>query len=260
MFGVVPKPVWEREQSADKFNRIRLATNCVLARDGTHTVLVDTGFGDRHSPRDRRYMAMDRKDYITENFQAIGLSLEDVDTVVLSHLHFDHVGGSTRYCGGSSLVPTFPRATYVINRLEWEEATRGVPELRGAYRGEDFLPLKEAGRVRLVEDREVIVPGLVAQHTGGHTRGHQALRFESDGQCAVYLGDLCPTSSHMRMLWCMAYDMDPLRTRRTKPEFLREAADRASIVFWDHDPDMAAARIERHEKREFVVVDAIESL
>jgi len=169
-------------------------------------------------------------------------------------LHFDHVGGATRLDPQRRLVPTFPRARYVIGRLEWEDATGGALELETAY-PDNLTPLTETGQAVLVEGDAEIVPGLRARLTGGHTRGHLSLVFESGGQTALYIGDLCPTTAHLRQMWCLAYDTYPLDTRRNKPQLLGEAAEGQWLVLWPHDPKVAAGRVVRHPKREFDVVE-----
>ncbi len=128
----------------------------------------------------------------------------------------------------------------------------GAPELAGSYLADNFAPLESAGQLVLVEDGAEIVHGLRTRLTGGHTRGHQALLFESEGQTALYPGDLCPDVNHVRRMWCAAYDLYPLETRRRKPELLGEAADGAWWILWDHEPAFAVSRIERHKSREFV--------
>jgi glyoxylase-like metal-dependent hydrolase (beta-lactamase superfamily II) len=253
MFGIVPKVLWERLAAADERNRIELATHCVLARDGTRTVLVDTGYGGKLSEKEREIYAAEPGEPLLASLAARGVAPEDVDVVVLSHLHFDHAGGGTRRLPDGRLVPTFPRATYVVQRTEWLDATSGAAELQGAYPPENLLPLHEHGRLRLIEGDVEIVAGLHSVTTPGHTAGHMALRWSSSGQAALYLGDLCPTSAHMRRMWGMAYDVLPLETRRRKPALLGEAAEQGHIVLWDHDPHMAACRVQRDAQREFVV-------
>lgn len=262
MFGVVPKPLWQRFTTADDRNRIPLQTNCLLARDGTHTVLIDTGYGSKLSDKEREIHAAETGVPLLKSLAAIGVSPEEIDLVVFSHLHFDHAGGGT-ICEGSDdtgqqarIVPAFPNASYVAQRREWEDATSGVPELRGSYPLENLLPLQEAGCLRLIDGDEEIVPGLTAMVTGGHTAGHQALLFRSGGKTAAYLGDLCPTTAHLPSLWCMAYDVYLLDTRRRKPAVLGQAADENWLVCWDHDPITPWSRIQRDPKREFQAVDA----
>ncbi len=260
MFGMVPKLLWQKALPADERNRIRAATNCVLARDGEHTVLIDTGYGGKFTDRQRAHSSLEAGEPIVESLAAIGVAPEDIDTVVLSHLHFDHAGGGTRSDDGENLRPTFPKARYVVHRAEWKDATGGAAELRGAYPLENLLPIKEAGQLELIEADVEIVPGLRSRVTGGHTRGHQALVFTSGGQTAVYPGDLCPMIAHVRQMWCMAFDTHPLQTRRNKPQLLGEAADGGWWILWDHDPDVAASRLTRDEKHEFVAVEEMERL
>lgn len=260
MFGIVPKPLWQKHHPADELNRIRAATNCVLARDGTHTVLIDTGYGGKLSDRERELYAAEEGEPLLESLAEVGLSAEDIDTVVLSHLHFDHAGGGTRPGAVGVLVPTFPRARYIVQRAEWEDATTGAPELGRSYPPENFVPLDEAGQVAFVDGDVQILPGLGTLVTGGHTRAHQAVVFGSGRDSAIYLGDLCPTAAHVRSHWCMAYDLYPLDTRRRKPRLLGQAADEGWLVLWDHDPDWAGSRLVRDREREFAVVEAVRRL
>ncbi len=260
MFGVVPKPLWEKFHAPDERNRIPSGTNCVLARNGTHTVLVDTGYGGKLSDRERKIYDIQPGEPLLDNLASLGVAPEEVDTVVLSHLHFDHAGGATRYDEHGELTPTFPKARYVVQQREWEDAMSCASELRGAYPMDNLAPLEEADQLDLIDGDTEILPGLRSRVTGGHTAGHQAFFFLSQKQVAIYLGDLCPMASHTPALWCMAYDTFPLTTRRQKPIVLGEAADQGWLVLWDHDPDMVACRLERDEKREFRVVEPLPTL
>lgn len=259
-YGVVPKTLWETVTQADEKNRLRLANNCVLARDGRHTVLIDTGYGGKYEPLDRRFYEFQAGEPLMESLATLGVAPEDVDTVVLSHLHFDHAGGAARLDFQRRLVPAFPRARYAIGRLEWEDATCGAPELVTVYPMDNLTPLAEAGQIDLIEGDAEIVPGLRARLTGGHTRGHLGLLFESNRQTAFYIGDVCPTVAHLRRMWCLAYDVYPLDTRRNKPQLLGEAAEGEWLVLWPHDPHAAAGRVVRHHKREFDVVESTKRL
>ncbi len=173
MYGIIPKAVWEKVSPPDELNRIPLGIHCVLARDGQHNVLIDAGYGSKLSPLDRASYAADPGDPLAESLAALGVAPGDIDTVVFSHLHWDHAGGATRRGPDRSLVPAFPNATHYVNRLEWQDAVSGSPDL-GGYVAEDFEPLEEAGQVVLIEGEVEIVPGLWTRPTGGHTRGHQA--------------------------------------------------------------------------------------
>ncbi len=260
VFGIVPKNLWSKIIPPDENNRIRVSTNCVLARDGRHSVLVDTGYGSKYAPLDRRSYGMDEGNPVLESLASLGVTADDIDLVVLSHLHFDHAGGATRYDAGRTLVPTFRNARHVIGRLEWEDATSGAPELATAYLMENLTPLAEAGLVELIEGGTQIVPGLSARLTGGHTRGHLSLAFESEGQVAFFIGDICASTAHLHPMWNLSYDTFPLDTRRVKPQLLAEAARGKWWVVWPHDAQVGVARLESHPKRGFIVVDPRPSL
>jgi glyoxylase-like metal-dependent hydrolase (beta-lactamase superfamily II) len=255
MFGVVPKTLWKHVAPPDDLNRIECANNCVLARDGRHTVLVDTGYGGKFSPLDRRFYQMEEGEPLLASLAELGVEPDEIDTVALSHLHFDHVCGATRLSGGRR-VPAFPRARHLVGRLEWEDATAGSPELESAYPLADILPLYEAGLMMVVEDGHELVPGLRGIVTGGHTRGHMALLFESNGQTAAYLGDVCPSTAHLRRMWHLAYDTYPMETRRKKPELLGSAVDQGWWILWNHDPRITVSRVARDAKREFVPLES----
>lgn len=260
MFGVVPKPLWRKAAPPDEQNRIEMATNCVLARNGRATVLIDTGYGGKQSDKEREFNRLEEGEPLVAGLHALGVDVHDIDVVALSHLHFDHAGGGTRRHEDGRLVPTFPRARYVVSRIEWEDATAGAPELRGSYPPEHVLPLAENGQLDLVEGEVEIMAGLRTLPTPGHTRGHHSLVLESGGQTAIYIGDLCPMTAHLRTLWCMGFDMRVIETRRLKPQVLGRAADDGWLVMWCHDPRMAAARLARDAKHDFVVRERFERL
>jgi glyoxylase-like metal-dependent hydrolase (beta-lactamase superfamily II) len=253
MFGVVPKVLWSRVYPCDEKNNILQATNCVLLRGDGRTVLIDTGYGAKLSEKQRKIFESEEGDRLLQNLRAAGVGAEDVDAVVFSHLHFDHAGGATRLNDAGELVPTFPNAEYIAQRREWATATAGYPELRGVYPQENLLPLRESGQLRLVDGNVELLPGVHAWVTGGHTQAHSAIVIESDGETAIYLGDLCPSTRHLPVFWGMGYDVDMLQLRRMKAEVLGKIADEGWLALFDHDPDVAAARLSRDKKRDFVV-------
>lgn len=260
MFGVVPRSLWSSVVTPDEANRIRVACHCVLARNGRQTVLVDTGYGGKYGPLDRKFYGMEPGEPLLDSLAARGLSAEDIDLVVMSHLHFDHAGGGTRRDLHRRLAPTFPRAKYMVGRMEWEDATSGSPELQTAYWSDNLAPLEASGQLGFIDGNAEILPGLRCCVTGGHTRGHLLVRFEGAGQTLAYIGDVCPTTNHVRRMWHTAYDTYPLDTRRRKPQLLGEAADRHWWIVWNHDLQVAVSRVQRHPKREFVIVEAHKQL
>lgn len=247
MFGVVPKVRWQRKYRPDEYNRIGLDTNCLLVRTPAGNVLVDTGYGSKCDARDREHCSLEDGCVLLKHLGEIGVGPSDIDWVILSHLHFDHAGGCTSYDASERPRPTFPRAHYVIQRREWEDATGDLPELTHSYNKQDFLAIREAGRLHLADGDADVLANVSVRLTGGHTRGHQVVIVESRGQRAVYLGDLCPTTAHLRRLWTMAYDMFPLDVRRIKPVLLGELADNGWLAVFDHDPEVKAAYLRRDE-------------
>lgn len=255
MFGVVPKSIWQSVVTPDEASRIRCGNHCLLARDGSHTVLIDTGYGGKHSSLDRKFYKMEDGEPLLRSLAALGVEPDEIDTVVFSHLHFDHVGGATRFDQQKRRIPTFPRAQHIVSRWEWEDATGDKPELATAYPLDDILPLFDAGRMMVVDDGQELLPGLRCQVTGGHTRGHMSLFFQSGGQTGAYLGDICPSTAHLRRMWHLAYDTHPLDTRRRKPELLARAAAEGWWIAWNHDPRTPLSRIRDDAKKEFVAID-----
>jgi glyoxylase-like metal-dependent hydrolase (beta-lactamase superfamily II) len=260
VYGIVPRRLWEKITPPDSLNRIRIRNNCVLARDGRHTVLIDTGYGGKYAPLDRNFYELEEGEPLGRSLDRLGVRPQDIDTIVFSHLHFDHAGGASRFDARKEVVLTFPEARHVVGRVEWEDATGGLPELERAYPRENLDPLAAGARLEFVSGNATVVPGLRTVMTGGHTRGHLALLFESQGQSALFIGDVCPTIHHLRRSWCLAYDTHVVQTRRVKPKLLADAAAGEWWVLWSHDPHVAAARVATHPQNEFEVVEPQERL
>jgi glyoxylase-like metal-dependent hydrolase (beta-lactamase superfamily II) len=252
MFGVVPRVMWEKASPPDEQHRIRLDTNCVLVRAGQSLGLIDTGYGGKSPPKHRERHALDTGQPLVDHLAAVGVAPEEVDWVILTHLHFDHAGGATHRDNSGQLKPALPRARYIVQQAEWEDATGNLPELAGAYYPDDFAPLQQAGLIEIVVGDCEIAPGITTQLTGGHTRGHQLVRFQSGGQSAVLLGDICPTVAHLPKFWTMAYDQFPLDVRRVKPVILSDIVDHNRVALLSHDPDVLAARLKRSPGGEIV--------
>jgi len=251
MFGVVPRVMWEKACPPDAKNRILLDTNCLLVRTPGSLGLIDTGYGDKAAPRFRERHEMAAGSPLLQSLEAASVRPEEIDWVILTHLHFDHAGGCTRRDSDGRLRPTFPNAKHYVQRVEWDDATSDRPELAGNYFPDDIVPVAEAGLVELIDDETDVVPGVATRRTNGHTRGHQIVTLTSGGETAVYLGDLCPLVPHLRTFWSMSYDQFPLTVRTSKPVLLAEIADRRQIAVFGHDPYCRFARIRRDERVEW---------
>lgn len=245
MFGIIPRAMWARVSPPDEQNRIRLETNCVLFRTHGALGLVDTGCGSKASEKYRQRHVLEDGAPLLRNLAAIGIAPEEIKLVILTHLHTDHAGGATYRDDASRLHPTFPRARHVVQRCEWEDAVNQLPELVGAYYPNDFAPLEDSGLVDVVDGDVEVAPGISVQLTGGHTRGHQIVRFESGNDSSVCLADLVPTTHHLPSLWSMSYDQFPLEVRRKKPLVLGDIVENRRLALFSHDPSIAAGRIIR---------------
>lgn len=253
MFGVVPKPLWSRLSPADDLNRVLLACNLLLIETPSGRVLVETGMGDRWPERERERYEMKT---LIERWQAlarVGLSNEDVDAVVVSHLHFDHAGGATRLVDGK-LIPTYPQARYYVQKGEWELAHKDNARARASYRADDFEPLAEHGCLTIIDGDTEILPGIWARVTGGHTSHHQVVTFESDRQKGVFLADILPTRSHLPPPWVMGYDHFPLTSCEVKSEWLARAAAERWLVVFDHEPAVPWGHVELTDEGRFSFV------
>lgn len=242
MFGIVPKPLWERRAPADERNRITLGLRPLLVR-GERLLIIDAGIGAKMDDKSADIYAIDRRENLDASLRRAGVTPADIDFVLASHLHFDHAGGFTARDPNGRIRPTFPRARYVISRGEWEDATHPHERNRASYLPENFVPLGEAGVVDFLRGDESVMRGVRVRRTGGHTRFHQIVYLESDNQTAVFAADLIPTTAHVDAPWIMGYDLYPMDTLEFKRAFLREAIDREYVIFFEHDPAIVAGYI-----------------
>lgn len=239
MFGTVPKALWDTRLPADDRNRIPLGMRPLVVR-GAETMIIDAGCGDKMDARSADIYGLDRAYHLDHSLAEAGLAPEDIDIVVASHLHFDHVGGFTARTPDGRLVPRFPNARYVAHAQEWEDAIHPHERSRASYLAENFVPLQEAGVLTLVGDGAEIMPGVRYRRSGGHTAHHQVVMIASGGKTAVFAADMLPTHVHVPDPWVMGYDLYPMETLAFKRTFSREAIDGEYVIFFEHDPSLAA--------------------
>ena len=256
MYGVVPRTVWQSvAYPLDAKHRTLVDTHCIVARDGQNTVLIDTGYGGMYSPLERKVNDLEPREPIIDGLSCLGISPQDVTHVLLSHLHFDHVGGATRWTDDHTVVPTFPLARHWVHTWEWDDAIGQAPEISAAYPIQNLEPLRDFALVDVFQEDGELLPGLRAQFSGGHTRGHTCYWFEDSNTSLVFIGDICPSSAHVRPQWHTSYELYPMDTRKMKPKILAEAADRGSWVVWNHDVEVPVSRVGRNPKQEFTIID-----
>ncbi len=240
-FGVVPKVLWERKMPADNKNRILAGLNSLLVRTGDHTVLIETGIGEKLSERLARIYCHQPR--LLESLAAAGVAPEEIDLVLNTHLHFDHCGWNT-VRRGERLAATFPRAKYYVQKGEWEHGARQLERDRISYRSENYDPLIESGQMELLTGDREIAPGISVRVLPGHTRHMQAVMIESRGQRACYISDLIPTTAHLKPTWVMAYDLFPLETIENRKRVYAEAVPGRWLMVFTHDPETPWAYLE----------------
>jgi len=242
MFGIVPRPLWERPCPPDALGRIVLALRLLLIRSKGRTWLVDTGIGDKFDEKSNSIYRIEGAMLPDEALKKAGFDPADVTDVILTHLHFDHAGGTTRADG--SLV--FPRARHYVQRVQWEWALEPSLKDRGSYRALDFSSLK--GQVAMLEGPGNLAPGIEVIPVDGHTPAMQLPRIHGDGKSVLFCADLVPTAAHVRAPWIMAYDNEPMKTAAEKTELLGRAAAEGWVLFLEHDARYTAIRARRGAK------------
>jgi glyoxylase-like metal-dependent hydrolase (beta-lactamase superfamily II) len=237
MFGIVPKVLWSRVAAADEKNRIELACNCLLIRDGRRNILVETGMGEKWSEKEREIYAVRSEGGVLGELGRRGVEAVSIDTVILTHLHFDHAGGSTVADAEGRFVPAFPNATYWVQAAEWEFAAHLNERTRASYLARDFEPLQRDGRLRLVEGEAEVTPGVRLLPLPGHTPGMQGILLEGGGRTALFPSDLVPTVAHVPLPYIMGFDSFPLTTLETKKRILATALRERWQLLLVHEPE-----------------------
>lgn len=247
MFGVVPKVLWERQLPADERNRVTLGLNCLLIRSAGRTILVETGTGEKLGPKGEDIYGIDHSVNLLESLASRGVTPQDVDIVINTHLHFDHCGWNTRRGQDGRPVPTFPRARYTVQRGEYEHALQPTERDRASYLPENFRPLADTNQWVWLEGDKEIAPGVEVVRVPGHTRDMQCVRLTAAGRTAFFFADLVPTTAHLPSAWIMSYDLYPLITLEQKKRWIPEALRNEWLCFFAHDPKTPAAYLRERE-------------
>jgi glyoxylase-like metal-dependent hydrolase (beta-lactamase superfamily II) len=246
MFGVIPKPMWERRIAADERNRIRLAMNCLLILSGGKRILVETGAGEKWDAKRRDIYAIEGPPRLPDQLVARGVRPEQIDMVINTHLHFDHCGWNTRVVEGKA-VPTFPNARYVVQRGELEHAKQPSERDRASYLLDNFVPVEAAGQWWLLEGDREVAPGVELIRVPGHTRDMQCVRLRGGGKTAFFFADLVPTTAHLPLAWIMGFDLYPMTTLENKKKWIPEAAHEDWLALFGHDTVVRAAYLRERD-------------
>ncbi len=245
MFGVIPKPLWEKQAPADARNRIKLAMNCLLVFAGHKRILIETGAGDKWNPKFRDIYNLDGP-RLLDQLLHYGLHPQDIDVVINTHLHFDHCGGNTRI-EKDKVVATFPHARYIVQRGEFEHALNPTERDRASYFNDNYVPLQQAGKLSLLEADRAIAPGVELIRVPGHTANMQCVKLSGGGQSAFAFADLVPTAAHLPLPWIMGYDLYPMTTLENKKRWIPEVFHEGWIALFSHDPNVPAGYLRERD-------------
>jgi glyoxylase-like metal-dependent hydrolase (beta-lactamase superfamily II) len=253
MFGVVPKPLWERRIPADDRNRIQLGMRCLLIEHPSGLVLIDTGAGNKEDDKFKQIYGLDNegadgRTCLEDGLRAVGARPEDVAIVINTHLHFDHAGGNTWRDEAGTIKPSFPNARYFVKRGEYDYATHPNERTGASYFPRNFMPVVAEGMFEFVSREREIVKGIRVIPTPGHTPFHESVLIESGGERAFFLADMLPTHAHLPLPWIMGYDVEPLVTLETKRRILRRAEDEHWLLIFEHDATVPWGYVEHDGK------------
>jgi glyoxylase-like metal-dependent hydrolase (beta-lactamase superfamily II) len=237
IFGVVPRVMWEKLKTPDALNRVQLATNCLLVRTPDANILVEAGVGPKLIDKERENFAYEREPGLPDSLRSAGLVPEDIDLVILSHLHFDHCGALVVPGSDGELTPLFPRATHVVQARELEAWRHPDPRSKASYKPENLGVLEEAHRLLVVDGDADVAPGIRVRVTGGHTAGHQAVYVRDQEQTVVFVGDFLLIRAFLKLNWVSALDLFPLEAMERKASFLQEAAQERQLIWFYHETD-----------------------
>ena len=250
VFGIVPRVLWEKVCPPDERNRIPLSLHCPLVVTKKYNILIDTGIGTKREEKFRKIYGIDKKPNLLESLYRFSYQPKNIDLVINTHLHFDHAGGNTTFNEKGEIVPTFPKAKYFIQKGEMEVALNPNERIKASYITEDFLPIGDPKSLCLVNGEVVEVDkGISLVKIGGHTRDHQCVKIESEGQIAFFLADLVPTVAHLHYPYIAGYDLFPLETLENKKKVLKQAFEERWLLIFQHDPKVRMGYLKKVGER-----------
>ena len=249
MFGVVPKPLWERRIPADERNRIQLGMRCLLIEHPSGLILVDSGAGNKENAKFHDIYGLENagtngRTALEDGLAQVGVTTDRIDILISTHLHFDHAGGNTFVDEAGAVRPTFSRARYFVQRGEYEYATHTNERTAASYFERNFVPTLDSAQLELVEGETEIADGIGVILTPGHTPYHQSVVIRSAGETAIFLGDVVPTHAHLPLPWIMGYDVEPLVTLESKRGLLKRVEQENWTVIFEHDAVVPWGRVQ----------------
>jgi glyoxylase-like metal-dependent hydrolase (beta-lactamase superfamily II) len=246
MFGVIPRPLWEKKSPPDDRNRILLGMNILLIRAGGKRILVETGAGDKWNEKQNAIYFFEKSGRLPERLAALGVKPEEIDIVINTHLHFDHCGWNTHLVNGVA-VPTFPNARYIVQRREFDHACAPTERDRASYFPDNFMPMQKSGQWDFLNGDSQIMPGIEVIVVPGHIRDMQCVKITGGGQTIFFVADLVPTAAHLSYPWIMGYDLYPMTTLENKHKWLPIVAKENWTIVFGHEPHIPAAKLRERE-------------
>jgi len=257
MFGTVPKVVWNKIYPADEDNQILMDTNCLLIRGEVggkrHVILVDNGVGDKETDDFMTRFKCEGRGVLDANLAKHGVKPADITLCILTHLHFDHAGGSTRFDADGRTVPSFPNARYVVQAQDLADARHPHLRVKASYLPQNWEPLEAAGLLDTVDGSTELLPGISVRPAPGHIEGLQNVVIEGGGKRLLYLADLIPTARHIQPAWVMGYDLDVVTCVDERQKVLAEVTGNGTVCVFEHDPEIPAGTVSRDAKGRYLV-------
>ncbi|OQY05828.1 MAG: MBL fold metallo-hydrolase [Bacteroidetes bacterium 4572_117] len=248
MFGVVPKVMWNKLYPADENNLCNWAMRCLLVVDGERKVLIDNGVGDKQSDKFFGHYYLNGSDTLEKSLAKLGYSASDITDVILTHLHFDHCGGSIKYNENNELVPAFPNAIFHTSKQQWEWATKPNRREKASFLKENLLPMLEHKKLHLFDNEHELFPNIYVKLFNGHSDGQVIPIVTVNNQAFAYTADLFPSTAHLPMPYIMSYDTRPLVTLEDKERFFKDAMENNYILFFEHDLYNECCTLQETEK------------
>ncbi len=235
MFGVVPKVLWQKLYPADENNMCNWAMRCLLVETETHKILIDTGMGNKQSDKFFKHYFPNGNETLESSLNEAGFEADDITDVILTHLHFDHVGGAVKYNKNNELVPAFPNATYHVSKTHWELANNSNRREKASFLPENYIALKEHNQLNIIEEEGELIPGIEIKIFNGHTVGQIIPYIKYNSTKIIFGADLFPSTAHIPMPYIMGYDTQPLITLDDKKRFFDDAVKNNYTIFFEHD-------------------------
>jgi glyoxylase-like metal-dependent hydrolase (beta-lactamase superfamily II) len=249
MFGVVPKVLWNKVYPADENNLCNWSMRCLLVVDGDRKTLIDNGIGEKQEEKWLKHYYLNGNDTLEKSLAKAGFEAEDITDVILTHMHFDHCGGSVKWKDDKSGYElAFPNATYWTSQKQFDWATKPNRREKASFLKENILPIQESGHLKLIDKEGEFIPNITFKLYDGHTGGQVIPHIKADGKTVVFMADLMPAAAHIPMPWIMAYDTRPLQTLKDRERFYNEAIENDYILFFEHDIYNEACTLHETEK------------